>query len=191
MKNHFFILISVTTFCLTSCQLLIHKECNEQTLSEDLEIMERRMDSTDYQILKKGLCQIKMEGGDIQDYTYHEVKEFWSHNISLRKHDIHTSINSINESIKLAESLGCEIWKSDIKGQVMPMAMRPWTREINKRHDLISSLIELDKTNNDIINDWALDSFVVSNAFTFIQKEELIMNIEEELNEKIDSLRSL
>ena len=176
---------------MTSCQLLIHKRCNEQTLAEDLEIMERRMDSTDYQNLKKGLCQIKLEGGDIQDYTYYEVKEFWAHRKSFRKHAIEQSINSINESVQLADNIECLNWKNNIKEKIMPLAMRPWTREINKRHDLISMLIELGETNNDIINVWALDSFVVSNAFTFVQTEELISNIEEELNEKIDSLRSL
>ncbi|MDG1781864.1 MAG: hypothetical protein P8H59_12975 [Flavobacteriales bacterium] len=191
MKYHFYILISVITFCLTSCQLLIHKKCNEQKLSEDLEIMERRMDSTDYQNLKKGLCQIKFEGGDIQDYTYYKVKEFWSHHKSYRKHDIHITINSINESVQLADSLGCENWKNNIKEHIMPMATHTWTKPIYKQHNLIPSLIELGKTNDDIINDLVLDSFVVSNAFTFIQTEELITNIEKELNEKIDSLRSL
>ena len=90
------------------------------------------MDSTDFQNLKNGLCQIKLEGGDINTYTYYKIKEFWSHNKSFRKHDIQTSTKSINESIKLADQLGCENWKKGIKDQIIPLAMRTWGKKNNK-----------------------------------------------------------
>ena len=110
MKSRFFILISIITICLTSCGLsvydiLVHKKCNELTLPEDLDIMKRRMDSMDFQNLKNGLCQIKLEGGDVNTYTYYKIKEFWSHNKSFRTHDIQTSINSINESGNLDDDV--------------------------------------------------------------------------------------
>ena len=149
------------------------------------------MDSTDFQNLKNGLCQIKLEGGDINTYTYYKIKEFWSHSKSFRKHDIQTSTKSINESIKLADQLGCENWKNGIKDQIIPLAMRPWKKIINNNDELLSSSIELGRTNNAIIELYSLDSLVVSNIFTFIKKEELIMNIREEINQKIDSLRAL
>ncbi|MEJ6687438.1 MAG: hypothetical protein QNK70_09200 [Crocinitomicaceae bacterium] len=91
--------------------------------------MKRKMDSTDFQNLKNGLCQIKLEGGDINTYTYYKIKEFWSHNKSFRKHDIQTSTKSINESIKLADQLGCENWKKGIKDQIIPLAMRTWEKK--------------------------------------------------------------
>lgn len=192
MKAHFFILISVISFCLSSCQLLIHKKCNEQTLSEDLAIMERRMDSTDYQNLKKGLCQIKLEGGDIQDYTYYEVKEFWSHQNrhEIRKHKLQLTDNTIEEAFTFAEELACENWKSRCSQELFNLTKRLWFQEINDRDELIFSFIEQGKTNDAIIAEFALDSFVVSTT-PVVSHEELIKSLKGDLNDKIDSLRSL
>ena len=191
MKSPTFILICTMTICMTSCQLLVHKKCTEQTLTEDLNIMERRMDSTDFYNLKNGLCQIKLEGGDLNKYTYYKIKEFWSHNKTFRRHDVQISIRSMNESIQLADKLGCKNWKSAMKEQIVPYAMRPWIQIFNRQHNLIVSSIELGMTNNAILENFALDSFVQSNAFTFIKTETLIKNLKEALNQKIDSLRSL
>ena len=209
MKSRFFILISIITICLTSCDLsvydlLVHKKCNEQTLSEDLDIMERRMDSTDFQKLKYGLCQIKLEGGDVNAYTYYEIKVFWEKitngsNISskwdgktvlkksLRKHDNQISINSINESLQLADSLGCENWKNGTKDQLLSYGKHTWWNLVGDKDDGISKLIELEMTNNEIIKFFDLNTFAMI-RFKFIQPE-LVKGLSEDLNQKIDSLR--
>lgn len=150
------------------------------------------MDSTDYQNLKKGLCQIKLEGGDIQDYTYYEVKEFWSHQNrhEIRKHKLQLTDNTIEEAFTFAEELACENWKSRCSQELFNLTKRLWFQEINDRDELIFSFIEQGKTNDAIIAEFALDSFVVSTK-PVVSHEELIKSLKEDLNDKIDSLRSL
>lgn len=192
MKKPFFILIPLIAVCLSSCDLLVHKDCNELTLIEDLAIMERRMDSTDFQNLKNGLCQIKLEGGDINNYTYNEIKEYWSHKDrnEIRKHDLQLTDNSIEESILLAVELGCENWESRCSDDLFNLTKRLWLQKINEHDELILSGIEQGQTNAMIIDAFALDSFVVSTT-SVISNVELIKSLKEELSQKIDSLRSL
>lgn len=192
MKKPFFILISFVAVCLSSCDLIVHKKCNEQTLTEDLAILERRMDPTDFQNLKNGLCQIKLEGGDINNYTYNEIKEFWSHKDrnKIRKHDLQLTDHSIKESFSLAGELGCENWKSRCSDELFNFTKSIWWQKIKEQDEVILLGIKLGKINDTIIEAFALDSFVVSTT-PVVSKVELIKSLKEDLNQKIDSLRSL
>jgi len=98
--------------------------------------------------------------------------------------------NTIEEAFTFAEELACENWKSRCSQELFNLTKRLWFQEINDRDELIFSFIEQGKTNDAIIAEFALDSFVVSTT-PVVSHEELIKSLKEDLNDKIDSLRSL
>lgn len=149
--------------------------------------LEQLMDSTDFQILKIGLCEIKFEGGDLNNYTYHEIKNFSTNKDLNRKHVIQISTKSMDASFDLAETIGCENWKQNRMQLIISKSRKIWWQTINGRNDLLSKGIDRGLTNEEIIEVLALDSFVQSSKHV---RARLIQSLKMDLNQKLDSLRA-
>ena len=98
--------------------------------------------------------------------------------------------HSIKESFSLAGELGCENWKSRCSDELFNFTKSIWWQKIKEQDEVILLGIKLGKINDTIIEAFALDSFVVSTT-PVVSKVELIKSLKEDLNQKIDSLRSL
>lgn len=71
MKNYILAIIASVT--LYACSTPLDKKYNEETLKQDLEAIQKQVDSTDYQILAGTYIRYSMQGKDMSAMTYEQL----------------------------------------------------------------------------------------------------------------------
>jgi len=73
MKNT--IILFGLVILITACNSPLNKKYNEDTAKEDIQKLEKKLDSTDIQILGLSLLRLKIQDKNLEEMTYNEILE--------------------------------------------------------------------------------------------------------------------